>query len=248
MLLRPAPATSRGTCVVVVSCSRCSRCLSRTRKRHALAILENERLASLRDHGVHHRAVPVSIHVRLATLVRPTPSHSTNLFARQYPLGKAIKGCPEALHQVRCHQIDEGIAQASLRVEVDWKIDEVVLACEPFRVQHCEQHVTGVVVRQISEHHRRPFLNTHQRHLFGLCCFFGAGLTLRASNTLLLVLLPLRLTITRKFTVPLGVESILHVTEAPTITRSRRARCTNHHVWASLIPCRDMPRAWRNTL
>mmetsp|Transcript_126576 Transcript_126576/g.319695 ORF Transcript_126576/g.319695 Transcript_126576/m.319695 type:complete len:243 (+) Transcript_126576:374-1102(+) len=232
----------------VVPRARCFGCLCRLWKRDTATGFKHDGFVFLGDGGVHHGAVAVTIHMLITALLGTAPCHAADLFARKRPIRKTMEPLPEPGDLAWRGQVHEGVAQASLRLEVDWKIDEVVLACEPFRVQHCEQHVTGVVVRQISEHHRRPFLNTHQRHLFGLCCFFGAGLTLRASNTLLLVLLPLRLTITRKFTVPLGVESILHVTEAPTITRSRRARCTNHHVWASLIPCRDMPRAWRNTL
>mmetsp|Transcript_30980 Transcript_30980/g.89523 ORF Transcript_30980/g.89523 Transcript_30980/m.89523 type:complete len:261 (-) Transcript_30980:818-1600(-) len=132
---------------------------------HAPALREDHRLVRVRNALMHNRAVPVTSDVGLETLVRSAPTHSAHLAAGQDPLRVAVKGAPEARHKWGLDHVDEGITQACSGVEVGGQVDEVVASGEALAVEHGQQHVTSVIVRDIPQHDRCAICQRHLRLL-----------------------------------------------------------------------------------
>mmetsp|Transcript_55971 Transcript_55971/g.145953 ORF Transcript_55971/g.145953 Transcript_55971/m.145953 type:complete len:354 (+) Transcript_55971:182-1243(+) len=167
--------------------------LRRRRQSRASAVLENKWLARLWNRGVHRWTVAVALNQCHQALVRPAPSHFANSLARHGPLGIAVEGLPKALHRIWRLEVDQSIAQASLRFDMDGKVDEVVHAREAFRIERGEQHLTGVVYRHVSEHNCCPLLLAHNRHLRKLVRSLQLNLLmLKVTDRVLLLLLLLQ--------------------------------------------------------
>mmetsp|Transcript_173430 Transcript_173430/g.556306 ORF Transcript_173430/g.556306 Transcript_173430/m.556306 type:complete len:379 (+) Transcript_173430:848-1984(+) len=103
---------------------------------------------------MHHGAVQIPAHMRIQALVWPGPANPADLPARQHPIAEAVEVLPEALHNARGNQVDEGIAQASAGVEVHGQVQEVVEAPETFAIEHLQDHGAAVVVGHIPQHDR----------------------------------------------------------------------------------------------
>mmetsp|Transcript_53859 Transcript_53859/g.155523 ORF Transcript_53859/g.155523 Transcript_53859/m.155523 type:complete len:292 (+) Transcript_53859:324-1199(+) len=128
--------------------------LRRYRKVHPLAVLEHHWLEVLWDAIVHDRAVAVALGAVRSPLQRCAPTHLHDLVARQVPSRKAVEAPPQTQGLRMRNHVHEGIAESCPALEVDWVVHEVVRAQEALSVQQLEQHVPGIVVRQVAEHDR----------------------------------------------------------------------------------------------
>mmetsp|Transcript_41993 Transcript_41993/g.100106 ORF Transcript_41993/g.100106 Transcript_41993/m.100106 type:complete len:246 (-) Transcript_41993:100-837(-) len=91
--------------------------------------------------------------MRLEALVRAAPAHLANLGRRQGPAREAIKGLPQGVDSRVVHQVNEGVAQVGLAVEVAGQVDEVVVPGKAMLVQHGQEHVATIIIGNISQHH-----------------------------------------------------------------------------------------------
>mmetsp|Transcript_37968 Transcript_37968/g.108869 ORF Transcript_37968/g.108869 Transcript_37968/m.108869 type:complete len:345 (+) Transcript_37968:196-1230(+) len=163
--LWPCPELYSRMLAHVVANARNAGLLSWGGKLDALSILEDDRLEIIGDREMHDRAGAVALDVRLEALVWAAPAHEADLPARKVPIRVPIEGVPKPGHNAGRDQVDECIAEGGMCAEVDGKVDEVILSSEALAVHHREQHVPGVVVRQVSEHHCRALLELHIRHV-----------------------------------------------------------------------------------
>mmetsp|Transcript_96124 Transcript_96124/g.244231 ORF Transcript_96124/g.244231 Transcript_96124/m.244231 type:complete len:218 (+) Transcript_96124:91-744(+) len=147
-------------------------------------VLEHKRLVGIRDHTMHDRAVAIAVDVSLLALVRTTPRHAANLLARHHPVGEPVEYTPKPWYHIGSHQVDECVAQACLGLEIDGKVNEVVLAFEALVVHHLEERITIVIVRQISQHDRRAFLDGNHRFIWFLFRFLCLPALLPAASVL----------------------------------------------------------------
>mmetsp|Transcript_128030 Transcript_128030/g.370524 ORF Transcript_128030/g.370524 Transcript_128030/m.370524 type:complete len:200 (+) Transcript_128030:743-1342(+) len=101
---------------------------------------------------VHHRTVPVALHIRAKALVLVAPSHLADLARPQPPVRKAVESQTESWHQGGIHQIDKCIAKVATASEVNGQVDEVVLSSESLAVQQFQKHGSRVAVGQVAQH------------------------------------------------------------------------------------------------
>mmetsp|Transcript_99887 Transcript_99887/g.308153 ORF Transcript_99887/g.308153 Transcript_99887/m.308153 type:complete len:239 (-) Transcript_99887:89-805(-) len=120
----------------------------------ARPLLEHHGLVVVGHVLVHHGAVPVALDVCRQALVRTAPADTTDLLARDHPLAKALEDLPEGRGLLRADEVDEGVAQAGVRLEVHGQVHEIVLPREALRVEQRQEHGAGVVVGQVPQHHR----------------------------------------------------------------------------------------------
>mmetsp|Transcript_13696 Transcript_13696/g.30423 ORF Transcript_13696/g.30423 Transcript_13696/m.30423 type:complete len:387 (-) Transcript_13696:403-1563(-) len=130
--------------------------LRRGRENCALTAFKDDGPVLIRHCVVHNRAVPVALHMSLEALVRVAPAYSADLPTGQHPIGESMEALPEARHNRRFHEVHERVAQASPGLEVDGQVDEVVEPLEAHSIEHRQEHLAIVIVRQVPEHHRRP--------------------------------------------------------------------------------------------
>mmetsp|Transcript_28287 Transcript_28287/g.93901 ORF Transcript_28287/g.93901 Transcript_28287/m.93901 type:complete len:370 (+) Transcript_28287:314-1423(+) len=128
--------------------------LCRGRKVHPHAVHEEGGLPLVGHLWVHHGAVLVALDVGTQALVRVGPADGADLVALHRPLRKAAEGLPNAGHENRHGDVDEGVAETGACAEVHWKIDQVVHAVKAHIVQHLPQQLPGQRVRQAPEHDR----------------------------------------------------------------------------------------------
>jgi len=126
------------------------------RELNANASLKEHRLPVVRQRMMHDWAVLVALKMLCKTLCWTAPCHSANLFAGYFPIGEALEDLEALLRIENGAKVDERIAQASLRLEVDGQVRKVICACETHRVHQLQQHVPGVVVGHVTDHHCRP--------------------------------------------------------------------------------------------
>eukprot|EP00446_Apocalathium_sp_SHHI-4_P011387 CAMPEP_0177205302 /NCGR_PEP_ID=MMETSP0367-20130122/28794_1 /TAXON_ID=447022 ORGANISM="Scrippsiella hangoei-like, Strain SHHI-4" /NCGR_SAMPLE_ID=MMETSP0367 /ASSEMBLY_ACC=CAM_ASM_000362 /LENGTH=250 /DNA_ID=CAMNT_0018654027 /DNA_START=31 /DNA_END=781 /DNA_ORIENTATION=- len=122
------------------------------RERYDLPPLEDQRLVVLGNRGVHHGAVAVAIDVGFPTLlVWAAPGHLAHLLAGDGPPREAVKRAPERANHSRLHKVQD---QTSLGPEVNRQVEEVVFTRIALPVEHLQNHLPVVVVRQVPQHHR----------------------------------------------------------------------------------------------
>mmetsp|Transcript_30473 Transcript_30473/g.77586 ORF Transcript_30473/g.77586 Transcript_30473/m.77586 type:complete len:257 (-) Transcript_30473:251-1021(-) len=162
----------------------------RAGKRGAHAVHEDARLELLGDAGVHHRAVPPLLNVRPEALEGSAPAHLAHLGGRQHPARVPVKRRPEVADHRGVHEVQEGVAETRLPLEVNGQVHEVVLPGEALCVKHLEEHLARVVVRQVPQHDRGALV----------CRLLTAGLGCRLHLARVL----LRAVAGRRSTVPHG--------------------------------------------
>mmetsp|Transcript_132812 Transcript_132812/g.187584 ORF Transcript_132812/g.187584 Transcript_132812/m.187584 type:complete len:254 (-) Transcript_132812:48-809(-) len=82
-----------------------------------------------------------------------TPADLANLGSGKTPLGKAIEDPPHEVHRLAINQVDECIAEVGVAIEVAGQVHEVIATLHASLVQKFEQHVSRVIVRQVSQHY-----------------------------------------------------------------------------------------------
>mmetsp|Transcript_34604 Transcript_34604/g.98473 ORF Transcript_34604/g.98473 Transcript_34604/m.98473 type:complete len:311 (-) Transcript_34604:262-1194(-) len=101
--------------------------------------------------------------MRLDALQSIAPVHIADLVAHQAPVGEALEVVAEALRLLSRQEINEGVAKARLPMVVHRQIHQGVAAAETMLIQEVKQHRSGVVVRDVAHHHRRPALRGRPR-------------------------------------------------------------------------------------
>mmetsp|Transcript_121359 Transcript_121359/g.288338 ORF Transcript_121359/g.288338 Transcript_121359/m.288338 type:complete len:255 (-) Transcript_121359:68-832(-) len=125
--------------------------------------------------------------------MRATPADLTDLGSGKTPLGEAIEDLPHKVHCLAIHQVDKRIAEVGVTVEVAGQVHEVITTLHATLVQKFEQHVSRVIVRQVTQHNgglaarlsRLPgprhlllkalLFNRHRLHLRGLLRVAGVS-------------------------------------------------------------------------
>mmetsp|Transcript_179933 Transcript_179933/g.437782 ORF Transcript_179933/g.437782 Transcript_179933/m.437782 type:complete len:279 (-) Transcript_179933:269-1105(-) len=119
---------------------------------------KDRRLPLVRHRAMHHRAISVPLHMRREALVWAAPVQGSNLAVQHRPVGKAIEAVPEKLRHGRGGEVDDRIAQPSLRGKIDRNINEIVCTCKSFGVNEVQEHGACEGHRQITKEHRRQLI------------------------------------------------------------------------------------------
>ena len=118
----------------------------------ANTVFEDDRFVGVWDALVHYRAIPITLHMSLETLMRTTPSHLTNLGSWQGPGWKPIKNLPSTIHRCTVHKVHKGVTQIGISAKIARKVNKVIQAHKAMLVQHTQKHLTGIVVWQVAQH------------------------------------------------------------------------------------------------
>mmetsp|Transcript_10565 Transcript_10565/g.23275 ORF Transcript_10565/g.23275 Transcript_10565/m.23275 type:complete len:289 (+) Transcript_10565:490-1356(+) len=102
---------------------------------------------------MHHGTVLIPLDVGSETLVRIGPTHGADAVALHWPLVEPIEGVPQSLHPSRQAAVHECVAQAAACAEVHWQVDQVVEAIEAAFIEHLQEHLSGHLRWQVSQHH-----------------------------------------------------------------------------------------------
>merc|ERR1719247_3868625 len=109
----------------------------------------------LRNRHAGNRRVAVMLDVRLQPL-NASPRDGADLVAIERAQLVSIQCLEELLRDIVLHEVDERVASVALVSEIDRQIEEVkTLLVESELVDNGQKHSLGVLIRDISQHHRR---------------------------------------------------------------------------------------------
>mmetsp|Transcript_100101 Transcript_100101/g.250928 ORF Transcript_100101/g.250928 Transcript_100101/m.250928 type:complete len:232 (+) Transcript_100101:207-902(+) len=131
---------------------------------------EEDRPVGVRHSFMHQGAVAVPLHMRLISLMRVAPRGAADLAAWQCPLGEAVEELAQPLRFLGRHKVNEGVAQSSVRPEVDRQVQEVVLTREARPIDQVQQHGSCIVVGQVPQHDRGAAGRRLVRRSLATCC------------------------------------------------------------------------------
>jgi len=104
---------------------------------------------------VHGWAVPVLLDMLIQSLHALTPGHSTNFITLHIPGAETIEAFDECTSTGMIHQVDESISEASLMLEVNRKVEEVVVPSETLIVHKLQELSPCETVGDVPHHQCR---------------------------------------------------------------------------------------------